>query len=182
MFGFGVYLATSGVKSGEISFLHNLFLSDPTVNTIFQRARRYRCPNCITIRQMVSKTTGSDSSPPSAAYMRLWIGSALAQIMACRLDGTKPLSEPMLTICQLDPKKYISMKYSSVFIQENAFEHVICEMAAILHRGSWVKDEFRRDILSCKNSQTLVPTWKDLQTRINIKLPAVLLFIDILLV
>ena len=31
--------------------------------------------------------------------------------MACRLFGTKPLSEPMMTYCQLDPKEYISMKY-----------------------------------------------------------------------
>ena len=30
--------------------------------------------------------------PPSATYMRQWIGSALVQIMACRLFGAKPLS------------------------------------------------------------------------------------------
>ena len=32
----------------------------------------------------------------SATYMRQWIGSALVQIMACRLFGAKPLSKPML--------------------------------------------------------------------------------------
>ena len=42
------------------------------------------------------------SYPPSAAYMRQWIGSALVQIMACRLFGAKPLSKPMLGYCQLD--------------------------------------------------------------------------------
>ena len=42
-------------------------------------------------------------SPPSAAYMRQWIGSALVQIMACRLFSAKPLSKPMLGYCQLDP-------------------------------------------------------------------------------
>ena len=41
------------------------------------------------------------SSPPSAAYMRLWIGSALVQIMACRLFGAKSLSEPLLLIRSL---------------------------------------------------------------------------------
>ena len=41
-----------------------------------------------------------NSSPPSAAYMHRWTGSALVQIMACRLDGAKPLSEPMLSNCQ----------------------------------------------------------------------------------
>ena len=40
-----------------------------------------------------------NSSPPSAAYMRRSTGSALVQIMACRLDGTKPLSELMLEYC-----------------------------------------------------------------------------------
>ena len=44
-----------------------------------------------------------NSSPPSVAYMRQLIGSALAQIMACRLFGAKPLSKPMLEDCQLDP-------------------------------------------------------------------------------
>ena len=45
----------------------------------------------------------NNSSPPSAAYMHQWTGSALVQIMACRLIGTKPLSEPLLEYYQLYP-------------------------------------------------------------------------------
>ena len=41
--------------------------------------------------------------PPSAAYTRRWAGSALIQVMACRLFGAKPLPELMLVYCQLDP-------------------------------------------------------------------------------
>ena len=44
-----------------------------------------------------------NSSPPSAAYTRQWIGWALVQIMACRLFGAKPLSKPMLRYYQLEP-------------------------------------------------------------------------------
>ena len=44
-----------------------------------------------------------NSSPPSTAYMCQWIGSALVQIIACRLFGAKPLSKPILGYCQLDP-------------------------------------------------------------------------------
>ena len=44
-----------------------------------------------------------NSSPPSAAYVRQWTGSALVQIMACCLFVAKPLSEPMLGYCQMDP-------------------------------------------------------------------------------
>ena len=44
-----------------------------------------------------------NSSPPSAAYMRRWTGSALVEVMACRRFGAKPLLEPMLAYCQLDP-------------------------------------------------------------------------------
>ena len=44
-----------------------------------------------------------NSSPPSAAYMRRWTGSALVQVMACRLCGAKPLPEPVLTYSQFDP-------------------------------------------------------------------------------
>ena len=41
-----------------------------------------------------------NSSSPSAAYMRRWIGTALVQVMACRLFGAKPLPEPVLIYCQ----------------------------------------------------------------------------------
>ena len=50
-------------------------------------------------------------SPPSVAYMGQWTGSAVVQIMACRLEGCKPLFEPMLTYCQLDFNEYISMNF-----------------------------------------------------------------------
>ena len=43
------------------------------------------------------------SSPPSAAYMSRSTGSALVHVMACHLLSAKPLPEPMLTYCQLDP-------------------------------------------------------------------------------
>ena len=52
-----------------------------------------------------------NSSPPSAAYMRPWIGSALVQIMACRIFGAKPLSKPLLGYCQLQPWVQTSMKF-----------------------------------------------------------------------
>ena len=44
-----------------------------------------------------------NSSAPSAAYMRQWIGFPLVQLMACRLFGPKPLSEPVLAYYQFDP-------------------------------------------------------------------------------
>ena len=72
-----------------------------------------------------------NSSPRSA---RQWTGSALVQIMACRLIRTKPLPEPILTYCQLDPQEQTSVK----FIHESAFKNAVCEMAAILTRGRWV--------------------------------------------
>ena len=52
-----------------------------------------------------------NSFPPSAAYIRQWIGSALVQIMACRLFDAEPLSKPMLGYSQLDPYKEISVKF-----------------------------------------------------------------------
>ena len=50
---------------------------------------------------------------PSAAYMHRWTGSTLVQVMACRLFGTKPLPEPMQTLCQLDPQEQTSVKFES---------------------------------------------------------------------
>ena len=56
-----------------------------------------------------------NSSPPCAAYMRQWAGSALFQAMACRLFGAKPLPEPMLVYCQLYSWEQISVKFESEF-------------------------------------------------------------------
>ena len=56
-----------------------------------------------------------NSSPPSVAYKRQWTGSALVQIMACRLFGAKPLSKPMLGYCQLDRQEQTSVKLESEF-------------------------------------------------------------------
>ena len=43
------------------------------------------------------------NSTPSAAYMRQWVRSAFVQIRVWRLFGAKPLSQPKLGYCQLDP-------------------------------------------------------------------------------
>ena len=47
--------------------------------------------------------------------MRRWTGSALVQIMACRLVGAKPLSEPLLENFQLDSWDPISTEFESEF-------------------------------------------------------------------
>ena len=47
--------------------------------------------------------------------MRQRTGSALVQLMACRLFGAKPLPKPMLTYCQLDSWEQISVKFESEF-------------------------------------------------------------------
>ena len=78
---------------------------------------------------------------PHYAYMCQWTGSVLVQIMACCLYSAKPLSEPMLVYCQLDPKnefQRISNQNTKLFIHANAFENIVCEMAAILSRGRCV--------------------------------------------
>ena len=69
-----------------------------------------------------------NSSPPSVAYMCQLIGSALVQIMACRLFGAKAVSKPML-----------EDQNTKFFIHENALENIVCEMVAILSRGAMRK-------------------------------------------
>ena len=72
--------------------------------------------------------------------------SALAQVMAWCLFGTKPLPEPMLAYCQLNSWEQISMKFESEFyhFQENAFENVVCK-----NGGHFVQREVSYCI-SCK--------------------------------
>ena len=52
---------------------------------------------------------------PGAAYICQWTGPALVQVMACHLFGAKPLPEPMLTYCQLDPWELTSAKFESKY-------------------------------------------------------------------
>ena len=63
----------------------------------------------------------------------------LLQMMACRLFGTKPLTEPMLTYRLLHCQEQWNLnKKSTIFIQENWFENV-CKMAATLSRSRWLE-------------------------------------------
>ena len=61
---------------------------------------------------------------------------ALAQIMACLLLATRPLSEPLLAHCQLDPWQWQQTFNwnSGIFIQQNAYENVVRKMSDI---SSW---------------------------------------------
>ena len=58
--------------------------------------------------------------------------------MACRLTGAKPLFKPMLGYCQMDTYEQIQWKFNQnikLFVHENAFESIVCEIVAILSRG-----------------------------------------------
>ena len=75
--------------------------------------------------------------------MRQWIWLALVQIMACRLFGAMPISKPMLDYCQLALRNKFQWhlnQNTKLFIHENAFEYILCEMAAILSREWWVNN------------------------------------------
>ena len=76
-----------------------------------------------------------NSLRPSYAYICQYNMPTMLQIMACHLFGAKPLSEPMLPYCQLDPKEHISVKSYlkfKVFIKGNALEMSSAKVAAIL--------------------------------------------------
>ena len=47
--------------------------------------------------------SGLIKAEPGDTYMCNWTGSSLVHIMACHLFGAKPLPEPIMTSCQLDP-------------------------------------------------------------------------------
>ena len=65
----------------------------------------------------------------------------IVQIMACRLHGAKTLSEQRWNIVNwtLGNKLQWNLnRNSNIFIHDNALEHVVCEMAAILSRRQCV--------------------------------------------
>ena len=98
----------------------------------------------------VCTTINVNSSPHSAAYVRRWIGSALLQIMVCRLIGTKPLSGQTFRYSQeLSPgplvyRNKLQWNFNQnrkLFIRGNASEYIVCEMTAILSGGgvNWTR-------------------------------------------
>ena len=80
--------------------------------------------------------------------------------MACRLVGANPLSEPMLECLKFDHQEQTSLSINQnpyIFIQENALENVVCEIAAIFSRPQCVntlrlrrnRHHFADDISKC---------------------------------
>ena len=97
------------------------------------------------------------SNAGSVSMSRLWLIEAewciyasenqpsLVQMMDTRLAGAKPLYEPMLEYCYLslrDKLQWTLNRISYIFIQENAFEKVVFEVAAILSQPQCVKHIF----------------------------------------
>ena len=73
--------------------------------------------------------------------MRQGIGSALDQIMACRLFGTNYLNQCWVIVNWTikDKLQWNFNRNTKLFIHENASENIVCEMAAILSMGRWCK-------------------------------------------
>ena len=87
-----------------------------------------------------------NSSPPSAAYMRQWTGSALVQVMAWRLFGAKPLPEPMLVKWTPGNKFQWNLDRDSMsFTQENASKIVTCQTVGHFVQGRWVEFSLMQD-------------------------------------
>ena len=82
-----------------------------------------------------------NSSPPSAQYMRRWTGSTLVQVMSWSQETTSPCLNQCLFIDNWTIRNKCHWQLnrnSNMFTQENAFENIVCEIAAILSRGRWV--------------------------------------------
>ena len=90
---------------------------------------------------------------PSDAYMRQKTRPSSIQIMACRLDGAKPLSKPMF----IGP---LGIIFSEILIEIYIFSFkemhlkTSCKMASILSRCQWVKH-----LLSKAGPATFVQFW-----------------------
>ena len=70
---------------------------------------------CSTTTETKCIICGSLTHLPLVPVTCQWTRSTLDQIMACCLFGAKPLSEPMLGYCQLDPREQNSVKFQSTY-------------------------------------------------------------------
>ena len=82
--------------------------------------------------------------------------SSLFQIMACSLFSTKPLPEPVVTYCQLDPQEHISMKYNLKFKHFHSWKYVCSGLSVLTHWGQvkWqtlCRQHFQMDFVCADN-------------------------------
>ena len=98
------------------------------------------------VRIMIAIIYFIHSLRPSDAYMRQYFKPPLVQIMVCRL----PASSYYMNQCWYFVNWALKNKFqwnidrnSNIFIQENAFEYVFCEMVTILSRLQRVKTMWR---------------------------------------
>ena len=81
-----------------------------------------------------------NSSPPGTAYICQWMGSALVQIMACRLFGAKPLSKPMLVgIINWDLRNKVQWNFNQdtkLFIHEKHLKYRLPNGGHFVHKDS----------------------------------------------
>ena len=95
---------------------------------------------------------------------------SMVQIMAWHLFSAKPLFEPMLAYCRLDPWQQISVKYQSKYnnfhIIKSIPENVVCKIAAIFFSVSICYRIRYVSIMShwwdgplLLTLLTLIPTW-----------------------
>ena len=82
-----------------------------------------------------------DSYPPSTTYMRQWIGSALVQVMACRLVGNKQYPNHCWPTVNWSPRNKFQWnlkRNTKLFIHVNAFVNVVCQSCGHFVQGRWV--------------------------------------------
>ena len=89
------------------------------------------CAHLVATKMRNMKSDYLNSSPPRAAYMRKEIGSALIQILACRLFGAWWVNWTLRNKFQGNFNRN-----TKLFMLENASENIVYEMAAILSRGN----------------------------------------------
>ena len=85
--------------------------------------------------------------------MRQWIGSVLVQVMARLIFCVKLLSTPMTVIVNWNVRNKLN-RNTKLFIHENVFEIVVCEMVAILSRG----DELTQDEPNYYGDRAAIPS------------------------
>ena len=81
--------------------------------------------------------------------------------MACRLDGAKPLSEPMLAFCQSHPKEHISMKFHLTFKYFHSRKWVwTCRLRNDGHFVQGEMSKHRRDGNTVRRSHRFSQKWQ----------------------
>ena len=120
----------------------------PSELTHIRARKRYHIHCLCRTLWFIDVLTSVNSLRPSDAYMRRWQNHNWFRLWLVAWPAPSHYLNQWWKIVDWTLRNKLPWNFnrnSNIFIQENAFENVVCKMASILSRPQWVKRKWNQD-------------------------------------